>query len=346
MTTVTRLKRKARRVAKQTPLLRGVLRRYDNARKAANPSPAKAPAAKPAAPKKAAKPAGKPVDFGTLVATVAGAKWIGPTTYELTGWVYGSKVAATLNPPKLKVWLTAPDGTTINTTVQQRIDLRANTTAADGKQDRSGAGFRAVVDLAPLLTGTATELAVRCALTKGPTTVDTPLTARLGTGSAGSLIPSAAAPADDAGLRFVEPVWADPSTGSGNAGLSFVRRDGEPPAVQPAPVMITEWTIVDPGSPRVRAAGWVAEDLDPDQLGFELRGPLGSVTGTVEWRRRSFTLELGLQASFWNGPVSPLSIGTYKLWVGKRSADGGAESVAARLAPERIAELPVEFEST
>ncbi len=348
MTTVTRLKRKARRVAKQTPLLRGVLRRYDNARKAANPAPAKTPA-RPAAAKKAApkKPAGKPVDFGTLVATLAGARWIGPTTYELTGWVYGSKVAATLNPPKLRVWLTGPDGSKINTTVEQRSDLRANTTAADGKLDRAGAGFRAVVDLAPLLTGDATELAVRCALTKGPTTVEGALTGRLGTGSAGSLVPSAPVPAEDSGPRYIEPVWKDPSkdsanpsTGSGS-GLSFARRDGEPAVVSPAPVMITEWAVVDPGSPRIRAAGWVAEDVEPDDLVFELRGPLGSVPGTVEWKRRGFTLEIGLQASFWNGPVAPLSIGMYKLWAGT-----GTDPVAVRLAPEPIADLPTEFEST
>ncbi len=340
MTTLARLKRKARRVAKQTPLLRGALRRYDSARKGSVPAAGKTPGKAPA--KAAPKPLAKPVDFGPLVATLAGARWIGPTKYELTGWVYGSKVAATLNPPKLRVWLAGPDGTKINTTVEQRIDQRANTTAADGKQDRSGAGFRAVVELAPLLAGEATELAVRCALTKGPTTVESALTGRLGTGSAGSLLPSVPGPADDAaGLRFIAPVWQDPLKGSANGGLSFARRDGEPAAVQPAPIMITEWTVVDPGAPRIRAAGWVAEDVEPDDLAFELRGPLGSVPATVEWRRRSFTLEIGLQASFWNGPVAPLSIGMYKLWAGT-----GTDSVAARLAAEPIAELPTEFEST
>ena len=160
-------------------------------------------------------------------------------------------------------------------------------------------------------------------------------------------MPSAPVPAEDSGPRYIEPVWKDPSkdsvnpsTGSGS-GLSFARRDGEPAAVPPAPVMITEWTVVDPGSPRIRAAGWVAEDVEPDDLVFELRGPLGSVPGTVEWKRRGFTLEIGLQASFWNGPVAPLSIGMYKLWAGT-----GTDPVAVRLAPEPIADLPTEFEST
>src|SRR5690606_39090529 len=195
---VTRLKRKVRRAAKRNPLLRRMLHRYDSARKPASPAPARkgankattTPAKGPA--KKAAKPAkapAKPVDFGDLVAVLAGARWLGPTRYELTGWVYGSKVAATLHPPKLRIWFAGGEKP-VTAQVEQRTDLRANLTAADGKRDRSGAGFRAVVDLSGLLTGPVTELTARCSLTQQQSRIEGTFTKRISLGSAGSLAPS------------------------------------------------------------------------------------------------------------------------------------------------------------
>lgn len=333
---MTRLKRRIRRVVKRTPVLNGLLRRYDSARKAAAPPPAakKAPAKK-AAPKPAKKAAATKINFGDLVFVVAGVRWLGPATYELTGWAYGSKLAATINPPALRIWLAGGD-TSVEATVEQRTDLRANLYASDDKHDRSGAGFRAVVDLKPLLTSTDTDrLTLRCALTQLGSTIEGTATGRQDQGSAGSLVPSGGGAGPDNAPRYLQPVWAKED------GLSVVRRDGVPPRPAAAPVMITEWTAYDPGSPRIRAAGWVAEDVEPETISLELRGPLGSVPAELTWQRRGFTLTLDLEASFWNGPVAPLSIGHYRLWALR---DG--ESIDVRLAPEAIADLPVEFESS
>src|SRR5690606_14426957 len=113
------------------------------------------------------------------------------------------------------------------------------------------------------------------------------------------------------------------------------------------PVTITEWTAIDPGEPRINAAGVLADGIDPTELRFELRGPQGSVAAEVEWRGPAtgsgveFRLDLPLQAAFWGGPVLPLAQGTYRLWAGTDT-----DSLAVRLAPERIAQLPESFESS
>jgi CDP-glycerol glycerophosphotransferase len=83
------------------------------------------------------------------MATLRSARWVGESTYEISGWAYERGYAYPDAPPRIEVW--AESGRArIDASVQPRLDTEANALAVKAEFDYANTGFVARFDLSSL----------------------------------------------------------------------------------------------------------------------------------------------------------------------------------------------------
>jgi CDP-glycerol glycerophosphotransferase (TagB/SpsB family) len=83
------------------------------------------------------------------MATLRSARWVGDSTYELSGWAYERGYAYPDAPPRIEVWIESGKAR-IDATVQPKVDFEANALAVKAEFDYANTGFVALLDLSSL----------------------------------------------------------------------------------------------------------------------------------------------------------------------------------------------------
>jgi CDP-glycerol glycerophosphotransferase len=83
------------------------------------------------------------------MATLRSARWVGESTYEISGWAYERGYAYPDAPPRIEVWAESGKAR-IDASVQPRLDSEANALAVKAEFDYANTGFVARFDLSSL----------------------------------------------------------------------------------------------------------------------------------------------------------------------------------------------------
>ncbi|MBM7797190.1 CDP-glycerol glycerophosphotransferase (TagB/SpsB family) [Microlunatus panaciterrae] len=319
----TRLKRRVRRGIRRVALLEAGWQRF---------APDRRNVAAPASAEPSAMP---PVQ-----ATLATCRWLGPSTLQLTGWVWAKGVEATeTSRPELTIWMEQrAGGRRIGASTRAHVDPEVNVVAKDAKTDHSGAGFTAVLDLASLASpSTGGPWRLRCSLTSEGRASTVAFNGRVMTGSAGRLLPSA----EISGNRLL-PTWTE-EDGLHVEAVAADEVDSTGRLDEATRLLITDVAMMGEPEPDVEITGsFTARGtdrvVDPADLRLELHGTQGVFASRLQMDGDVFETSVPLVVSQWGGRPAPLMQGTYQLraWLGD-------EEVPVVLSEPVIERLPVKL---